>query len=273
MVPTPGRYPAKDSETLTLAPARLRTTAAETRAADSKCVGGTGTNYQQEGCRDAPQENSPHYRSLAAPRQGSTAVRRECVTATTVAARHASIPGERWRDGSHTEMASIPASLRWLCRCGSGPGGGARTYSAPTRTADPEELHRTGTGRCRHDRLAAGRKPSPRRVISKNPTALNSRARHRQAEGKLAERLGRHGCAFSLLQDYARNSNQRLNGVTPLHQQHPPPLPPSHTASPAPPRTLATGRPRVRRGGPTCAGGRRVPSLPSPPERRGTAAG
>jgi len=62
VVPTPGRYPAEDSETRTLAPARLRTTAAQTNPADSQCVGSAGTSCQKEGSRDAPQENSAHTR-------------------------------------------------------------------------------------------------------------------------------------------------------------------------------------------------------------------
>jgi hypothetical protein len=62
MVPAPGRYPAEDSETRTFAPARLRTTAAETRPADSQCVGGAGTDCQKEDSRDGPQENSAHTR-------------------------------------------------------------------------------------------------------------------------------------------------------------------------------------------------------------------
>jgi hypothetical protein len=62
VVPTPGRYPAEDSETRAFAPTRLRTTAAETRAADSQRVGGAGTNCQKEDSRDASQENSAHTR-------------------------------------------------------------------------------------------------------------------------------------------------------------------------------------------------------------------
>jgi hypothetical protein len=62
VVPRPGRYPAKDGETWTFAPACLRTAAAETRPADSQCVSGAGSNCQQEDCRDAPQENSAHTR-------------------------------------------------------------------------------------------------------------------------------------------------------------------------------------------------------------------
>ena len=62
MVPAPGRYPAEDSETRTFAPARLRTTAAETRPADSQYLGGAGTNCQKEDSRDGPQENSAHTR-------------------------------------------------------------------------------------------------------------------------------------------------------------------------------------------------------------------
>jgi hypothetical protein len=48
VVPAPGRYPAEDSEARTFAPACLRTAAAETRPADSQCVGGAGINCQQE---------------------------------------------------------------------------------------------------------------------------------------------------------------------------------------------------------------------------------
>ena len=62
VVPAPGRYPAEDSETWTFAPARLRTTAAEPRPADSQCVGGAGTNCQEQDCRDSSQENSTHNR-------------------------------------------------------------------------------------------------------------------------------------------------------------------------------------------------------------------
>jgi len=60
VVPTAGRYPAEDSETRTFAPARLRTTAAQTGPANSQCIGGAGTNGQKEDSRDAPQENSAH---------------------------------------------------------------------------------------------------------------------------------------------------------------------------------------------------------------------
>jgi hypothetical protein len=62
VMPTPGRYPAKHSQTRTIAPACLRTTAAETGPANSQCIGGAGTNSQQEDSRDAPQENSAHTR-------------------------------------------------------------------------------------------------------------------------------------------------------------------------------------------------------------------
>jgi hypothetical protein len=62
VMPTPGRYPAKHSQTRTIAPACLRTTAAETGPAKFQCIGGAGTNSQQEDSRDAPQENSAHTR-------------------------------------------------------------------------------------------------------------------------------------------------------------------------------------------------------------------
>jgi len=42
--------------------ARLRATAAETRPADSQCVGGAGTNCQKEHSRETPQENPAHAR-------------------------------------------------------------------------------------------------------------------------------------------------------------------------------------------------------------------
>jgi hypothetical protein len=54
VVPASGRYPAEDSETRTLAPARLHTTAAQTNPADSQCVGGAGTNGQEQDCRNGP---------------------------------------------------------------------------------------------------------------------------------------------------------------------------------------------------------------------------
>ena len=62
VVPTPGRYPAEDSEARTFAPARLHTTAAQTNPADSQCVGGAGTNCQEQDCRDGPQKNATHKR-------------------------------------------------------------------------------------------------------------------------------------------------------------------------------------------------------------------
>ena len=62
MVPTPGRYPAEDSETRALTPARLRTTAAKTRPADSRRVGGTRTNGQEKDPRAGPEENPTHKR-------------------------------------------------------------------------------------------------------------------------------------------------------------------------------------------------------------------
>jgi hypothetical protein len=62
VVPTPGRYPAEDGETWTVAPARLHTTAAQTNPADSQCAGGAGTNCQEQGCRDGAQEHSAHER-------------------------------------------------------------------------------------------------------------------------------------------------------------------------------------------------------------------
>src|SRR5450755_941651 len=42
VVPTPGSYPAEESEARTFAPARLGATAAESRTANSQCVGGAG---------------------------------------------------------------------------------------------------------------------------------------------------------------------------------------------------------------------------------------
>jgi hypothetical protein len=65
VVPTSGRYPTKDSQTRTFAPARLHTTAVQTNPADSERVGGAGTNCQEQGCRGGSQENSVHERSLA----------------------------------------------------------------------------------------------------------------------------------------------------------------------------------------------------------------
>jgi len=62
VVPTPGRYPAEDSETRTFAPARLHTTAAQTNPANSQRVGGAGTNCQEQDSRDGPQENAAHER-------------------------------------------------------------------------------------------------------------------------------------------------------------------------------------------------------------------
>jgi hypothetical protein len=54
--------PSGNSETRTFAPARLHTTAAQTNPADSRRVGGAGTNCQEQDCRDGPQENSAHKR-------------------------------------------------------------------------------------------------------------------------------------------------------------------------------------------------------------------
>jgi hypothetical protein len=62
MVPTPGRYPAEDSETRAFTPARLRTTTAKTRPADSQRVGGARTNGQKKDPRDGPEENPTHTR-------------------------------------------------------------------------------------------------------------------------------------------------------------------------------------------------------------------
>jgi hypothetical protein len=62
VVPTPGRYPAEDSQTRTFAPARLRTAAAQTKPTDSQRVGGASTNCQKQDSRDAHKENSAHAR-------------------------------------------------------------------------------------------------------------------------------------------------------------------------------------------------------------------
>ena len=153
-------------------------------------------------------------------------------------------PGQRWprfaaaatRSGFRT-VEALPMRLRDQVI------GALNLFRADPGPLDPAEL-RVGQALADVATIGLLHERNVRRsdtVAEQLQGALNSRVVIEQAKGKLAERLGMDmDHAFTLLRDYARNSNQRLTDVardfvTSATAEFPPP--PRQVSAPASPAT------------------------------------